>query len=246
MIDVHCHLLPALDDGPRDISDTVAMARQAADDGIDVIVATPHIRDDHDIVIGELETLVAVANQALDQEGVPVRIAQGGEIAAERIQSLSTEELRLVSLGVGGSWLLVEPRPGPIDDHLVELVDRLHHRKFHVLVAHPERHAGADFLERVRRLVERGALMQATASHVADGPASPTLLRMAEDGLIHAIASDSHSPTWRAPGLSKARALLTQRLGSATARTLVEDNPASVLADVPLQATVVAGQESAG
>jgi len=195
MIDVHCHLLPALDDGPRDISDTVAMARQAADDGIDVIVATPHIRDDHDIVIGELETLVAVANQALDQEGVPVRIAQGGEIAAERIESLSAEELRLVSLGVGGSWLLVEPRPGPIDDHLVELVDRLHHRKFHVLVAHPERHAGADFLERVRRLVERGALMQATASHVADGPASPTLLRMAEDGLIHAIASDSHSPT---------------------------------------------------
>jgi len=195
MIDVHCHLLPALDDGPRDISDTVAMARQAADDGIDVIVATPHIRDDHDIVIGELETLVAVANQALDQEGVPVRIAQGGEIAAERIESLSAEELRLVSLGVGGSWLLVEPRPGPIDDHLVELVDRLHHRKFHVLVAHPERHAGADFLERVRQLVERGALMQATASHVADGPASPTLLRMAEDGLIHAIASDSHSPT---------------------------------------------------
>ena len=195
MIDVHCHLLPALDDGPRDISDTVAMGRQAADDGIDVIVATPHIRDDHDIVIAELETLVAVANEALDQEGVPVRIAQGGEIAAERIESLSADELRLVSLGIGGSWLLVEPRPGPIDDHLVELVDRLHHRHFHVLVAHPERHAGADFLERVRHLVERGASIQATASHVADGPASPTLLRMAEDGLIHAIASDSHSPT---------------------------------------------------
>ncbi len=195
MIDLHCHLLPALDDGPRDISDTVAMARQAAADGIDVIVATPHIRADHNIEIMELEALVAIANQALEQEGVPVQIAQGGEIAAERIESLTADELRLVSLGVGGSWLLVEPRPGPIDDHLVGLVERLHHRRFHVLVAHPERHAGADFLERVRQLVEMGALMQATASHVADGPASPTLLRMAEDGLIHAVASDSHSPT---------------------------------------------------
>jgi protein-tyrosine phosphatase len=199
MIDLHCHLLPALDDGPRDISETVEMARQAAADGIDVIVATPHIRDDHNVEIGELESLVALANGALDHEDIPVRIAQGGEIAAERIESLSADELRQVSLGVGGSWLLVEPRPGPIDDHLVELVKRLHHRRFHVLVAHPERHAGADFLERVRELVDLGALMQATASHVAEGPASPTLLRMAEDGLIHAIASDSHSPTFGRP-----------------------------------------------
>jgi protein-tyrosine phosphatase len=195
VIDVHCHLLPALDDGPRDIADTVEMARQAASDGIDVIVATPHIRDDHDIEIAELESLVALANGALDREGIPVRIAQGGEIAAERLESLTTDELRQVSMGVGGSWLLVEPRPGPLDDHLVELVERLHQRRLHVLVAHPERHAGADFFERVRQLVDLGALMQATADHVADGPASPTLLRLAEDGLIHAIASDSHSPT---------------------------------------------------
>jgi protein-tyrosine phosphatase len=195
VIDVHCHLLPALDDGPRDISDTVEMARQAAADGIDVIVATPHIRADHDVEIAELEGLVAIANGALDREGLPVRIAQGGEIAAERLESLTANELRQVSLGMGGSWLLVEPRPGPLDDHLVELVKRLHHRRFHVLVAHPERHAGADFLERVRQLVAMGALMQATADHIADGPASPTLVRMAEDGLVHAVASDSHSPT---------------------------------------------------
>jgi len=67
-----------------------------------------------------------------------------------------------------------------------------------------------------------------------------------DEGLVHFVASDSHSPTWRAPGLSKARALLTQRLGGATARALVEDNPASVLADVPLQATAAARQGGAG
>src|SRR3954447_2090344 len=195
MIDLHCHLLPALDDGPRDLADTVEMARQAAADGIEVICATPHIREDHDVQIMELGGLVAIANATLDNEGVAVRIAQGGEVAEPRLESLSGDELREISLGAGGRWVLVEPRPGPIDDHLLEAVQRLKERGFESLVAHPERHAGADFFERVRELVAHGALMQATAEHLADGPASPTMLRMAEDGLIHAVASDSHSPT---------------------------------------------------
>src|SRR5204862_1513848 len=101
MIDLHCHLLPALDDGPRDISDTVAMARQGAADGIEVICATPHIRQDHDVDITELETLVGIANSALAEGDVPVRIVQGGEIAAERVESLDRDELRQVSLGLG-------------------------------------------------------------------------------------------------------------------------------------------------
>ena len=130
MIDLHCHLLPGLDDGPSDIADTVAMARQAATDGIEVICATPHIRDDHDVGIAELEALVAVANARLEQEDVPVRIAQGGEIAAERSIARPTTSCGRSRSGVGGRWLLVEPRPGPLDDHLVDVVDRLAHRGF--------------------------------------------------------------------------------------------------------------------
>ena len=125
MIDVHCHLLPSLDDGPRDISDTVAMARQAADDGIEVIVATPHIRDDHDVVIAELDA--CGGGKRSPPSGRRSRADRTGRRDRGRADQIAHR--RRAAAGLDGrrwSWLLVEPRPGPIDDHLVELVDRLH------------------------------------------------------------------------------------------------------------------------
>jgi protein-tyrosine phosphatase len=102
---------------------------------------------------------------------------------------------------------------------------------------------------RLGALVEAGALLQVTAAAVtSDFGRYPhqRVWELLDEGLVHFVASDSHSPTWRAPGLAKARALLARRLGSATARALVEDNPASVLAAVPLAATAAAGQGGVG
>ena len=67
MIDLHCHILPGLDDGARDLEDSVGMARQAAADGIEVIAATPHIHPDHAVVIGELERRVQELNAELER-----------------------------------------------------------------------------------------------------------------------------------------------------------------------------------
>jgi protein-tyrosine phosphatase len=211
MIDLHCHILPGLDDGAKDMDETVAMARQAETDGIEVVCATPHIRPDHEVGPAELEVLVALANARLEEEAVPVRIATGGELAAEMVDRLDDATLRLVSLGAGGRWLLLEPRPGPLDATLVRDVDTLRKRGFSCIIAHPERHAAADFTDRVAELVEHGALIQATAAYVADGPASPTLLELARDGLLHLLGSDSHSPTIGRPvNLSSAVARLAE------------------------------------
>jgi len=117
------------------------------------------------------------------------------------------------------------------------------------VLAHPEVLPWLE-LPRLGALVEGGALLQVTAAAItSDFGRYPhqKVWELLDEGLVHFVASDSHSPTWRAPGLAKARTLLTQRLGSATARALVEDNPASVLADVPLQATAAAaGHGGAG
>jgi protein-tyrosine phosphatase len=158
VIDLHCHILPALDDGAIDVSDSIAMARQAEADGIEIVCATPHIRSDHDVQVGELEGRIEAVNRELERQEVPVRVAPGGEVADEALHEVPDERLRMVSLGRTGVWLLIEPRPGPITRDLIETVERLRDRNFQCVIAHPERHAGADFRERLEALVERGGV----------------------------------------------------------------------------------------
>lgn len=193
MIDLHCHILPALDDGAIDLEDSVAMAREAESDGIEVVCATPHIHPDHQIRIADLEGRVLALNEELDRQGIAVRVEYGGEVAETMVDELADDDLRRVSLGQNGCWLLIEPRPGPLDEPLLDTVERLRERGFRSVIAHPERHPGADFRERLEALVEREALIQATAALVAEGPAAPTLLDLAEEGLVHLLGSDAHS-----------------------------------------------------
>src|SRR5690348_5905238 len=108
------------------------MARQAAGDGIEAICATPHIRHDHDVRVHELEDRVAALNAALRDEGVPLTVMRGGEVAETAVHGLSDEELGLVALGEG-NWILLEPRPGPLGDSLLDAVARLRERGFRAL-----------------------------------------------------------------------------------------------------------------
>ncbi len=195
MIDLHCHILPGVDDGALDIVDSVAMALEAAGDGVEVVCATPHIRDDHDVRLEELPARVAALQDELDRRGIGVRIAQGGELAAPAAHRLSAQQLRDVSLD-GGGWILLEPGPGPLEEALGATIELLAERGVRVIVAHPERHAGADFEDRLRALADRGCLIQWTAEFVARAqPEDPDalVLRLARDGLVHVLASDAHS-----------------------------------------------------
>jgi protein-tyrosine phosphatase len=192
VIDLHCHILPGLDDGSRDLDDSVGMARQALADGIEVIAATPHIHPRHAVVIGQLEERVAQVNAELERRRVSVRVVTGGEVSEPMLDDLDDDDLRRVSLG-GRGWILVEPRPGPLSDHLELAVEALTGRGFRSLVAHPERHAGGDFRERMEALVAAGALIQVTAALIAEGPAAPVMLELAALGLVHVVASDAHS-----------------------------------------------------
>jgi protein-tyrosine phosphatase len=195
LIDLHCHILPELDDGALDLGDSVAMAREAERDGITVVCATPHIRDDHDVRIEELPARVAQLQGQLDRDGVDVRIAQGGEVAQMAADALGVRQLRELSLD-GGGWILLEPAPGAIADGLAALAERLAERGAQTIVAHPERHAAADLELRLRALVARGCLIQWTAEFIAlQDPEDPgaLVLRLAREGLVHLLASDAHS-----------------------------------------------------
>jgi protein-tyrosine phosphatase len=193
LIDLHCHILPALDDGARDVEDSVGMALQAASDGIAAVCATPHIRRDHVVDIDSIAGRVAALQAELDRRGLAVRLVPGGELSALDADGLGAEELGRVALGGEGGWLLLEPAPGPIDGALGELVGRLHARGLRVIVAHPERHAGPDFVARLHELSAAGCLIQWTADFIARAGEGDPVLELAREGLIHVLGSDAHS-----------------------------------------------------
>jgi protein-tyrosine phosphatase len=192
-IDLHCHILPGIDDGARDLDDAVAMAREAHADGIAVVCATPHIRHDHDVRIAELPERLGELQAAVRAAGCPVAILPGGEVAATAIDGLEPDELTAVTLGGAGKWVLLEPAPGPLDDQIQAAVEKLHGHGLRALVAHPERHAGEDLVPRLRQLRGAGALVQATAAFLTDDAAGPAMASLARQGLIHVLGSDSHS-----------------------------------------------------
>lgn len=209
MIDLHCHILDAIDDGARDADDSVAMARQAEADRIEAVCATPHVRHDHDVRIEELAERVRGLNARLERELVAVKILQGGEVAETAVEGLSEEQLGRVSLG-DGSWILLEPAPGPLDDSLLRRVAHLAERGHRTIVAHPERHLSADMFERMAALVAEGALIQATADFFLREQMAEGMLAMAERGLVHVLSSDAHTarggrPVRISPALERLR-----------------------------------------
>jgi protein-tyrosine phosphatase len=192
MIDLHCHILPGVDDGSLDVRDSLGMGRQAAGDGIEAICATPHIRHDHDVRIEEIAGRAEALNERLCAEGVPVAVLQGGEVAETAVEGLGEEELGRVALG-SGRWILLEPAPGPLGDSLARRVEHLADRGHRALIAHPERHLSADMYERIAALVAAGALVQATADFFLRERTADGMRALAEAGLIHVLSSDAHS-----------------------------------------------------
>ena len=192
-VDLHCHILPGIDDGARDLDDAIAMASQAERDGIAAVCATPHIRHDHDVRIGELPDRLGELAAAVQASGCRTRILPGGEVAATALDGLGDRELAAVSLGGSRRWVLLEPAPGPLDETLEAAVDTLRTRGYRALIAHPERHGSADLVARLSALIERGALVQVTAALLTDPGAQPAMLALARAGVVHVLSSDSHS-----------------------------------------------------
>jgi protein-tyrosine phosphatase len=227
LIDLHTHILPGIDDGPRDLAGSLTMAEVAQANGIRVLVATPHIREDHPRVRpAEIAALARAIDAELAAHGIDVRVVPGGELAITRAVDMTDDELRLVTLGGNGTDLLLETPHGALPSVFETVAMDLMARGFRVTLAHPE--LSRDIQRRpdiLRRLVDAGALVQVTASSLeARWSRRGGLARRAlKERLVHVVASDSHSATWRPPDLSAAAAL------GALGRWLTTDVPRALL-----------------
>jgi protein-tyrosine phosphatase len=248
VIDLHSHPLAGIDDGPVDAEGTAALARAAYDTGTRTIVATPHVSLAWPNTPATIRAAADAATRAVRDDGNPIEIVTGAEIAVAVAMDLAPEALAALSLGGGGA-LLLEPPLGPAGvgfDLVVRRLQLLGHR---VVLAHPER---CPTLRRdaalLRALVSDGVLCSVTAASFA-GRFGRDARRfshwMLEHDLIHDVASDAHDVIRRPPALREPLLSEVPGLGGVL-DWLTIDVPRAVLDGAPLPPRVPSPQRARG
>jgi protein-tyrosine phosphatase len=205
VIDLHCHLLPGVDDGPPDLDAALALARAAAAAGTRTIVATPHIDHRWGVDPHGVPAAVDRMRAALHEHHIELDVRPGGEVDLTRMTDLSPAALDAVRLGGGDYVLLESPHRDSRGAGFHTAVAQLRHRGERILLAHPERSPG--FQKRpdtLRHLVDLGVLCSITSSALLGRFGSTVrsfALTLLRDGLVHNVASDAHETRRRGPEL---------------------------------------------
>ena len=234
MIDLHCHILPGLDDGSPDLATSLAMARIALDDGIETIVATPHWLVDIGPTPAQIRTAAQQLQTALVDHNIPLTVLPGAEVRADPELPAMVRRDEVMTLADDGRYLLLEPPFIGIPNYLEQLCFELQIAGITPILAHPER---AEVAQRepelYERLVARGCLIQVNAPSL-HGDYGRTIAEIAADlirrGLAHIVASDAHNATSRPPVLSDARQAVVQAAGEAAFRQMTELVPSRIIA----------------
>ena len=239
-VDIHAHILPGLDDGPITIEESLAMARTAARDGTDMVVATPHYRDmelEHQSgrIVRELaDTLnAALQSDAARTNARTVRIFTGMTNRIDTTLPDLVDSENVITLN-RTRFLLVEPPYNRLPTYVEDVVGRLLTQRLVPVLAHPERNV--EFQrnpKRLQRLVDQGVIVQIATGSLT-GQYGVGAKRAAEQfirrGMAHVVASEMHASTSpRSPILSEAFDIVAELIDEREAYDLFEANPEMIL-----------------
>jgi protein-tyrosine phosphatase len=236
LIDLHCHLLPGIDDGAKDLDISLAMARIAASEGVTTIACTPHILPGVYNNRGpDIRQAVARLQKSVSEEGIPIRLVTGADVHIALDLALQLGDGRALTLN-DSRYFLLEPPHRRLPPRLEDLIFGLQAGGFAPILTHPERMFWIeDHYELIKRLVRNSVLMQITAGSLMGRFGRRPCYwaeRMLDDGLCHLLATDAHNTERRAPGMADACERVMQRLGRDEAMHLVLTRPRGILNDL--------------
>jgi protein-tyrosine phosphatase len=231
-VDIHCHLLPGIDDGSPDEATSLAMARMAVADGTRTIVVTPHQLGNFADNGGEqIRMLTAQFQQTLDEHDVPLAILPGADVRIEDNMIALLAGGEVLTLGDHRRHVLLE-LPHELYFPLEGVLAELNRHGIVGILSHPERNHGLLRQPQVLpALVDAGCLMQVTAGSLTGsfGPHSQQLGQwMLSQGLVHMIATDAHGVRSRRPLMGRAFELVESLTDRETADALCSTNPSLV------------------
>ena len=230
MFDIHCHILPEVDDGPKSWDIAVEMCRMAVADGITHTVATPHANNRYSYDRNYLKDLLV---QLQARVGTSPQLSLGCDfhLSYENLERV-LEQPHLYTIGET-NYLLVELSNYGVPIQIADCFRRLGDRGLTPILTHPERNPILQQTpQRVLEWVEQGCLVQVTASALTGfwGERPEIVARWLLDrAAVHFLATDAHDHKRRVPILSQGRDLAAQIAGSEYAQALIESNPAAVV-----------------
>jgi protein-tyrosine phosphatase len=236
LIDLHCHLLPGIDDGAPDEDVALQMARIAVDDGIEIIACTPHIYPGmYDNAGPQIWEAVEAFQAVLDREGVPLKLTAGADahLAPDMVDGLKSGRIPTIARS---RYFLFEPPHHVAPPRLEESVFNVMAAGYHPILTHPERLSWIEsHYDVMCRLAHAGCWMQLTAGSVTGRFGRRPQYwseRMLDEGLVHLLATDAHNVRNRSPNMAKARDFVAEQLGDEAAQDMVLTRPRAVLDDV--------------
>ena len=235
MIDIHCHLLPGIDDGPPTLEAALALARDLVLDGMSHVVCTPHVFPGRfENRSSSIEEDFARFTEVLESSGIPLALSWAGEVrlTPEVLDLLAMGEVPFLGESGGYRSMLLEMPDGQIPLGAERFTQRLLSLGVRPVIVHPERNRGVmERPEKLRSFVEDGCLLQLTAGSLV-GQFGANAQRVAhslvDKGWVHVVASDSHNLSGRRPRMTDAFSYLSRRWGEATARQLTLFAPAAL------------------
>jgi protein-tyrosine phosphatase len=239
MIDLHCHILSELDDGPQNLDESLQMVRIFSQAGYNRVVATPHLVPGTTWMpaLNIIRYQLAELNHAIKEEGLKLHVLPGMEIAFDPIIPDLLAEGRLFTLGET-SYVMIEPPFQRLPVGWEQVVFAILSRGYFILLAHPERCAQlAARPQLIDQLIETGVYLQINwASFLGyyGRDASRMAYYLVERGYIHCLATDSHNPQDRhADHVQLAAAKIQKLIGRENLLRIARENPRRVLQGVP-------------
>ncbi|MDH3975288.1 MAG: tyrosine protein phosphatase [Deltaproteobacteria bacterium] len=234
MIDIHSHLLPAVDDGADDIEETIALAMAATEAGTEIMVATPHTlngvyRNSRPNILRQVKSV----GEIIGEKKIPLKILPGADVALtpELIPCLESGDL--MTINDAGKYILVELPPYYDPEKIHKIIFHLQVNGITPIITHPERDAlilkNPDIL---RALIDRGCLSQITAMSITGGFGRTVEVfskRLIECSLVHIIASDCHSIDKRGPSMQGAYQIVSALSGYENAQNMAVHRPQAVV-----------------
>ncbi|HVM93026.1 MAG TPA: CpsB/CapC family capsule biosynthesis tyrosine phosphatase [Terriglobales bacterium] len=235
MIDIHCHILPEVDDGPKSWEAAVEMCRMAAADGITHTVATPHANSRY---LYERDYLQELLDELRERVGPVPEFSLGCDfhLSYENLER-ALELPQTYTIG-NTNYLLIELSNYSIPNNLPECFSRLGDKGLTPILTHPERNPILQQTpQRILEYAEQGCLIQVTASSLTGfwGERPELIARWLLDrSAVHVLATDAHETKRRVPILSEARDVVAGIVGIEYANALVEDNPGAIVKGQPI------------
>ena len=236
MIDLHCHLLPGIDDGAPDLDASLNMARIAVDDGIETIACTPHIypgmfENDSAGIRRYVESL----RGHLAEAGIPLKLTWGADAHADpsllgRLKAGTAPSLN------DTRYFLLEPPHHVAPPNFAQFAFSFMAAGYVPVITHPERLSWIEeHYDTFCDLADKGVWMQVTSGSLT-GRFGKTARywgeRMLDEGRVHILATDAHSPASRPPLLAEGREAAAKWVGREEAHNLVETRPLAILKNI--------------